>query len=328
MKDFLENFRMAKYRFLLRPREYLKLSHYAGSSLRRDFIDVFKEICCNEDKSLSCTKCPKKAECAYYQVIEGGTRKDHGDLAKRFQTPPKPFVFEPPLNRKTYYGNKEDLVFDLLLIGKGLQYFPYFVATIRKIGELGMGRNHGKFTIRKILGIDLKTNYVVSEYSFSSGSEKLDRDISVSLADLYRKNLWKEPDPLNGVEVTFLTPLRMKRVGFSNWHLYFKTLMRSVLGRMSILNYFHNDYSELVDFQEFIESARGVRISQDNLIWDDWRHPRKRDDSDHKLGGYIGDIAYAGNIEDYWPFLKIAEVLHVGKNCGFGMGRILVESVK
>ncbi|HDK35459.1 MAG TPA: hypothetical protein ENG82_01035, partial [Bacteroidetes bacterium] len=78
MKDFLENFRMAKYRFLLRPREYLKLSHYAGSSLRRDFIDVFKEICCNEDKSLSCTKCPKKAECAYYQVIEGGTRKDHG----------------------------------------------------------------------------------------------------------------------------------------------------------------------------------------------------------------------------------------------------------
>ncbi len=327
MNDFLQNFRMAKYRFLLRPRDYLKLSHYAGSSLRRNFSDVFKEISCTENR-VSCQSCPQKAECAYYHVIEGGVRKDEGDLGKRFQTPPKPFIFEPPLNRKTFYTMNEDVTFDLILVGKALEFFPYFVATLRKIGEVGMGRNGGQYSIRKILGIDLKTNYVVSEYSFASSSESLNRDISVSLEDIYKKNIWKNSDPLGGVEITFLTPLRMKRVGYTNWHLYFRTLIKNILSRISIMNYFHNNYPELVEFTDIVENARGIRIAEDNLIWDDWRSPNRRNDSNHKLGGYLGDISYAGNLQDYWPLLKIAEILHVGKNCGFGMGRILVEANK
>lgn len=327
MNNFLENFRVARYRFLLRPRDYLKLSHYAGSSLRRDFVDVFKEISCTQNET-SCKSCPQKAECAYYHVIEGGVRKDQGELAKRFQTPPKPFVFEPPLNRKTFYSMNEDIAFDLILIGKALEYFPYFVAAMRRIGEIGMGRNHGKFTIRKILGIDLKTNYTVSEYSFVSSGESFDRDISVSLEDIYKKHIWKSTKSLNEVEITFLSPLRMKRVGYNNWHLYFRTLIKNILSRVSILNYFHNNYPDLVEFTDLIENSRGIRIAEDNLIWDDWRNPRKRNDSNHKLGGYLGDISYTGNLENYWPLLKIAEILHVGKNCGFGMGRILVEAKK
>ncbi len=327
MNDFLENFRIAKYRFLLRPRDYLKLSHYAGSSLRRDFINVFKEISCTET-AVSCKDCPKKNDCAYYHVVEGGVRKEHGDIAKRFQTPPKPFVFEPPLNRKTFYSMKEDVTFDLILVGKALEFFPYFVATMRKIGEIGMGRNYGKFSIRKILGIDLKTNYVVSEYSFSPTSESFDRDISVSLDTLYKKYVIKSGSQLSGVEITFLTPLRMKRVGYNNWHLYFRTLVKNILSRISILNYFHNDYPELVEFTDLIENARSIRIAEDNLIWDDWRSPGNRNNSNHKLGGYLGNISYIGNLEDYWPLLKIAEILHVGKNCGFGMGRILAEANK
>ncbi len=325
MKDFLENFRLAKYRFVLRPTEFLKLSHYPGSSLRKNFIQVFQEISCTNGK-MDCRGCPKRAGCPYYEVMEGGTRKDpKDDVLKRFQTPPKPFIFEPPLSRKTFYSSHEDLIFDLILVGKALEYFPYFVATMRQIGELGMGRNQGTYTLRKIYGIDLRTNYVVNEFSFENSDENVNRDISVSLADLYKKFLWRENTPLSRVELTLLTPLRMKRVGIENWHLFFRTLLRSVLTRISIMNFFHNGYPEIMEFPVLLEEARTIRIEEENLIWDDWRSPAYRYNSDTKLGGYIGDITYVGPLESYWPLLKIGEILHIGKNCGFGLGRIMVE---
>ncbi len=40
-----------------------------------------------------------------------------------------------------------------------------------------------------------------------------------------------------------------------------------------------------------------------------------------KLGGFIGEITFEGNIEPFMPLIKVGEVLHVGKGTGFGLGR-------
>ena len=40
-----------------------------------------------------------------------------------------------------------------------------------------------------------------------------------------------------------------------------------------------------------------------------------------KMGGFIGDITFEGNIEPFMPFIKAGEILHVGKGTGFGLGK-------
>ena len=40
-----------------------------------------------------------------------------------------------------------------------------------------------------------------------------------------------------------------------------------------------------------------------------------------KMGGFVGEITFEGDIEPFMPILKAGEVLHVGKGTGFGLGK-------
>jgi len=328
MKELLENFRLAKYRFILRPEEIIKLNRYAGSSLRNGFGETFKEICCTEKNQTSCEPCPRAEDCPYYFVMEQRAKEESSDsLLKRFRTPPKPFVFDPPLSKKSIYRKNEDLIFDLLLIGEALAYFPYFVATLRRMGEKGIGRNQGKFQIRKILGIDLFKDQIVGEYTFES-NQTFNRDISVTLWQLFEK--YKLDSQLREISVSFLTPLRMKRVGSENWHLHFGMFIRNVVTRVSNLALYYCNCHRFYNFSDIIGKARTVQIVRENLIWEEWRKPPVQPDQERvpRLGGYLGEVVYQGQLESFWPWLKIAEILHIGKNCGFGLGRVMIERLQ
>ena len=326
MKEFLENFRLEKYRFVLTPHEVLKLSSYPGSSLRRDFIPVFKQITCIEPHG-ECSNCTQQDDCVFYLTMENKIRNFDNEYLKRFQTPPKPFIFEPPLARKSFYTKNEDLIVDLLLIGKAVKYFPHFFAAFRRLGDQGMGRNRGKFFIHKVFRIDLLKNDVLEELvlnpQLSSGEEG-----SFFLADLYEHFRVKEENQISQVQVSFLTPLRMKRAGSETWHLSFRILMRNLLTRISNLGYSYCDYPDFYHFSDLIYEAGAVKTLQEDLTWEDWRDPRRNKVGGgvSKFGGYRGNIVYQGNLTDFWPWLKLAEILHLGKNCSFGLGRVAVEA--
>ena len=323
MKEFLESFRLGKYRFILRPHEFLKLSSYAGSSLRRDFIPAFKRISCTEAHG-ECSKCSQQENCVFYMVMENRIRNADDEYLKRFQTPPKPFIFEPPLARKSYYTNSEELVFDLLLIGKALRCLPNFISTFRCLAEQGIGKNQGKFTLCKILGVNLLEDNKVEELTFDS-KQSLDKDISVSLAQLY-EHFQLEGNGWDQIHVSFLTPLRMKRAGSETWHLPFRALVKNLLTRISNLACSYCDYPEFFHFPDIVYEAGTVRTVRENLIWENWRSPQRKGNGSSKLGGYRGNIVYQGDLAVFWPWLKLAEILHVGKNCSFGLGRVAVEA--
>ncbi|HHM24402.1 MAG TPA: CRISPR system precrRNA processing endoribonuclease RAMP protein Cas6 [Bacteroidetes bacterium] len=187
-----------------------------------------------------------------------------------------------------------------------------------------MGRNHGQFTLKKILAFDLLKNSVVGEYAFDATDSSFDKDISVSLSQLIDK-YEREYAEISLVSVTLVTPLRMKRLGSENWHLYFRTLIRSVLVRMANLAYSYCGFEEFPEFPETLYRAGRIRIVKENFVWEDWRPPNRRQDDSVRLGGFLGEIIYQGDITEFWPILRLGEVLHIGKNTSFGLGRILVE---
>lgn len=326
LKGKLKHIRIAKYRFVLRPYDFIKLSSYAGSSLRKDFSLVFKQITCTEI-SCHCKSCKKKKDCPYYislEVAQGIPDPEY----KRYQTPPKPFIFEPPLKRKSFFSKNEDLYFDLILVGKTLEYFPFFAASLRRLGQIGIGRNQGKYSMKRIFALDLLRNVVAGEYDFNSSEQAGDRDFSVSLGQLYAKYS-RENDAVNQVNVTLATPLRMKRIGAEKWHLYFRTLMRNILTRIANLAYAYSGCTDFLHFPEIIYDAGSVHTIRENFTWEDWRSRAVRESSSNvRLGGCLGDVSYRGEITAFWPILRLGEVLHIGKNTSFGLGRILVEKRK
>ena len=44
-----------------------------------------------------------------------------------------------------------------------------------------------------------------------------------------------------------------------------------------------------------------------------------------KMGGFMGEIAFEGDIEPFMSLIKAGEIIHVGKGTGFGLGKYIIE---
>jgi CRISPR/Cas system endoribonuclease Cas6 (RAMP superfamily) len=44
-----------------------------------------------------------------------------------------------------------------------------------------------------------------------------------------------------------------------------------------------------------------------------------------KIGGFIGDIVFKGNLEKFMDFLWLGEWIHLGKATSFGFGKYKIK---
>ena len=113
------------------------------------------------------------------------------------------------------------------------------------------------------------------------------------------------------------------------WHFYFRSLLKNILTRIANISFAYCGYEEFLQFPEILFEAGKVRTAKENLIWEDWRHPaiKQKKPNSHQ-GGYYGDITYHGDIKKFWPILRLGEIMHVGKNTSYGLGRIIVKHLE
>lgn len=79
------------------------------------------------------------------------------------------------------------------------------------------------------------------------------------------------------------------------------------------------------DFKGTIEKAQAIKTIGSNLRWHDWERYSARQDTRMKMGGFVGEITFEGNIEPFMPLIKAGEVLHVGKGTTFGFGKYEIK---
>ncbi len=317
----LPDVRIARYHFTLNLLEPVHLPPYKGSALRGGFGHTLKRLVCYNPADCR-ERCRLGNDCVYGYLFETAPPED-AEVLRNFTGVARPFVIEPPLDRRETFEPGEHLDFHVVLIGRGIDYLPYFVLVFQQLGDAGLGRTRGRFTLENVTALGMGSGEEETVFDVSDGMIH-NRDLSAGLAE------WEALAatlPTNCLTVEFLTPTRLKHKG--QWVRNgppFHILVKALLGRISSLSYFHCGERWETDFRGWIDRAQDVRLVGSGTGWVDWERYSGRQKQRVRMGGLVGRVTYEGNLRDYLPLLALGELIHVGKGTVFGNGQIRVES--
>ena len=310
MDTSLNNFNLAEFQFILMALDGISLPVYKGSTLRGGFGVAFKRIVCvNRDKV--CDSCLLKGKCVYSYVFETPPPSDTSKMRK-YPFAPHPYIITPPLEKNRIYKKGEPLCFDLTLVGKSIDYLPYFIYTFDELGKIGIGKGRGSYQLEEVKS--------QGETIYSSRTKTLKNNYKT----IRIKDLSPSIPQSSVLHITFLTPTRLKFDGKLTPTLEFHVLIRNLLRRISLLSYFHCGEELNLDFKGIIEKSQDVAMTKSELSWIDWERYSNRQETKMKMGGFMGSVTYSGDFDPFLPFILLGEHIHVGKGTSFGLGKYKV----
>jgi len=131
----------ASFQFVINPIEPIILPPYKGSTLRGGFGATFRRIVCVA-KDKVCGECLLKSKCVYSYIFETPPPADTKNHAKiRGSAPPFYHRATPNEGRATTPGS--EIAFGLVLVGRAIDYLPYFIYTFDELGKAGLGKGRG-----------------------------------------------------------------------------------------------------------------------------------------------------------------------------------------
>ena len=321
-EDFLRELQkisFSSFVFHFRATTELHLPPYKGSTLRGAFGIVFKDtVCVMEHRD--CDRCILRLKCAYPYIFDTPIPESSTRM-RNYPRAPHPFVIEPPLETKTTYEPDSPLAFGLTLIGKAIDYLPYFIYTFERLGQhQGIGIGRGKFAVEKVGWINAEG----AQKEIYDGQKKVLTNSfrPLSLGDIFLSQDAKlKTYNSDHVTVQYLTPTRITYNGQLHTTPEFHVIIRNLLRRLSNLSYFHCGEDLKLDFKGIIERAEAIETRDGDVRWHDWERYSARQDTRMKMGGFVGSAEYRGELAEFLPFLKLGEKVHVGKGTGFGLGK-------
>ena len=313
------------FSFSLLAKDIILLPSYKGSTLRGGFGNAFRRVVCALRKT-DCADCILKEKCVYSYVFETPPPADTKIMTK-YTNAPHPFIIEPPPEKRHAYKPGDEINFGLTLIGRAIDYLPYFVYTFDELGKMGIGKDRGKFALQTVKS---QKSGVTEAYNtiYSSETKTLkpfEKNVLCFPADLgfFTSDYSRDSGLLT---LDFRTPTRIIYDSHLTLDLEFHMLVRQLLRRLSLLYYFHcNGGPSDWDFKGIIEKAKEVKVVKKDLRWYDWERYSARQDERMKMGGFVGAIEFEGNIGPFMSLIQAGEVLHVGKGTGFGLGRFNIQ---
>lgn len=354
---------LSRYQLRLRARRAVVLPPFLGSTLRGAFGHALKEATCVVTHR-NCERCMLAERCIYpylfetpappIELLRGQKGAPHPfilmpPLFHRMEksgsgneTSPQQFkrtesrhsgttlrlVKSAPITCSDtgwHLSAGDELVFDLLLIGRAVEYMPYVVYAVSEMAKRGLGANRVPFDLSKVSLID-EDGFDKTIYSGEAQRISVPDKATKSLSDLIHSRLEQLKATnilyLDELRLNFQTPARIRVDGDLQLKLSFDLLVRNLLRRVSLLAAVHGSAPLKVEYRALIDSASSVQTRLSGLRWWDWERYSNRQRTKMKLGGVLGGIEYVGEaIAEFIPLIIAGEVLHVGTGTSFGLGR-------
>jgi len=309
LKTELKDLSFSVSTFFLKFTNEIEFNNRLHFALRGSLGSFLRKASCML-RSKDCPECLLKSNCAYAYIFNTSPT-DSDYILNNYKTIPHPYVINNLNKIKEKY-----IKFDLILVGKAVPFFPYFVLAYNRIGQ-EKGLYNNKFTISKISSYKTIKNYFQRRpFTVFTHDKILKEPKILKIAELelpLQKNLEK---------LSFITPVRIKYNGKYITDLKFHYLIRSLTRRISLLLYYHCGVKWNVDFKEIIEKSKKIKIEKKKLRYIEWERYSKRQNQKMRLGGIEGEILLKNNRElKYFAEIIITgSIINAGKQTAFGFG--------
>jgi len=323
------NLRIGLFRFTMAPVQPLEVPAInKGNMLRGGFGHAFRRLCCvpqcNDVKT-----CPLATSCPYKAVFEPSPPPGADRLSKN-QDIPRPFVFRAPQTQQTRFEPGQRFEFGLVLIGRALDFLPYFVLSFRELAAEGLGLNRAKCNLERVEQIKSSPNGAglqdhKAEVIYTS-EDQLFRTTEILRAEEWIKDRLHSSSAGNGdeavqrVTIRFVTPTFLRADGAVIRRPEFHHVFKRLRDRINALSTFFGDGPLEVDFPELGKRAEEVRTVSCDVKWIDRFRTSSRTRQRHELSGFVGEATYEGHLAKLLPWLLLGELVHVGKHSAWGNG--------
>jgi hypothetical protein len=314
----LTKFYLNYYRFKLIPHGNIRLGNtHKGVTLRGAFGSAFRMLCCHDIK-VKCEECQLQESCPYALIFEPTVPAE----AKRLRLNaniPRPFIIKPPLDNKHIYSPEDELLFDLVIVGRMCAYLPYFIAAFSALASEGMGAYRSTFSLKSVTTISDE-----QEKPVYSDQDKVVRTQTPAITfNHILKQAQRVTDPSanpNTITIRFNIPTILKVDGQIICQPEFHHIIKRLRDRVNALAYFYCGETLAVDYKEFGEAAKSVRRIEGDFKWVEVNRYSTKRQLWHELSGFTGYGVYSGDLSAYLPLLALGQYLHVGKGAAFGNG--------
>ncbi|MGB9722085.1 MAG: CRISPR system precrRNA processing endoribonuclease RAMP protein Cas6 [bacterium] len=126
---------------------------------------------------------------------------------------------------------------------------------------------------------------------------------------------------IDSISIEFQTPTRIVQQGEVVRNPEFRKIVPNLLRRIYLLSYFHCNETFNIDFSNLLKKATTIKTKLEFFKFQHWERYSGRQKKSVPMDGFIGTVIYEGDLSPFYPYLKAGEVLHIGKNTAFGMGK-------
>lgn len=312
VSEILSPFSFSAFRLIIRAEEPLYLPAYKGSALRGAFGHTLRRVICLE-RNRDCHECSFADRCIYSYIFENRVPRDDAFLRNKDRAA-NPYIIRPPLDVREEFAAGEELAFELILIGKAIEYLPYFVFAFAEMGKTGLGRGRGRFALSRM-------EITAPDRSLTPVYLEQDQMLRYEGQKITCRDLLQSSPPQEKYTFRFLTRLELKEKS-KYPEIRFGVLFRALLRRIATLAHLHCGIDcSGIDFAGLSHGADRVKTVSSNLSWEYAERYSNRQKRRMPFGGLIGDITFEGELEPFRPFILLGEWIHAGKKTAFGLGR-------
>ncbi len=291
LADYVAQLPLTRRRLLLEARDSVTLPAFAGSLWHSVLGPALKELVCVNQPD-ACQPCARRPECAYPRVMEAESpRSAEGPLGRGARVP-GPLILDVGSweRRRVAAGERFNVAFAVVTADASL---ADYVAEALALGAArGLGRERGRASVVESCSLD-----------------GLEGDLAPDRASAGR------------VELTLLTPLRLKRRGALLRRFDLAALARDLSLRLAALGHYHGGLAWPAPWMEAIAQAERATTTA-RTRWVEGVRYSARQAREIVVGGLVGRVQIEGTGPDLVRLLRVGAVLHAGKGTSLGLGQM------
>lgn len=237
----------------------------------------------------------------------------NGKKSEGVQDIVKPYVIIPPETHKAQMviEQGEELNFEFLLLGNAVKYVPSLVVALQNICRYGLGAQRYPFCLSRIMNSQDQRLLWRNETYYGIGAH----DIKLPFYEL---------TDVTGTIIRLCTPLRIRHKGQLLTDISFLTLIRNIVSRIVSITERYGGSMDREEADRILLLAAEIKVTKADLRLEHLERYSNRLKEKMDLSGLLGEVEFEGDLTPFIPWLLAAQILHVGRNTTFGMGRIEV----